>query len=211
MADEQVDTRQKFEQTFGERTGTKSIEDDNSTVGKTKTTDSAGNNATDNADAKFNKIDYRGKTIKVGEDGTQVVSTLNSAASPKDGGGNQKVTEGETYDRYRMTAKTYYDDTELHEMAVEKTNFRIKYPLVEETDANGKAQDWIYVMNRFRIKDANGKEVGRYIDNYMLHINLGLKERPKTDMSTIKDLYKITMIVNEQKITKQYNLLGDFD
>lgn len=211
MAVEQVDTRYIFDQTFGEITGTKSIEDDNSTVGKTKTTDSAGNNATDNADAKFNKIDYRGKTIKVGEDGTQVVSTLNSAASPKDGGGNQKVTEGETYDRYRMTAKTYYDNTELHEMAVNKTNFRIKYPLVEETDANGKAQDWIYVMNRFRIKNAKGKEVGRYIDNYMLHINLGLKERPKTDMSTIKDLYKITMIVNEQKITKQYNLLGDFD
>lgn len=211
MAVEQVDTRYIFDQTFGEITGTKSIKDDNSTVGKTKTTDSAGNNATDNADAKFNKIDYRGKTIKVGEDGTQVVSTLNSAASPKDGGGNQKVTEGETYDRYRMTAKTYYDNTELHEMAVEKTNFRIKYPLVEETDANGKAQDWIYVMNRFRIKDANGKEVGRYIDNYMLHINLGLKERPKTDMSTIKDLYKVTIVVNEQKITKQYNLLGDFD
>lgn len=211
MAVEQVDTRYIFDQTFGEITGTKSIKDDNSTVGKTKTTDSAGNNATDNADAKFNKIDYRGKTIKVGEDGTQVVSTLNSAASPKDGGGNQKVTEGETYDRYRMTAKTYYDNTELHEMAVNKTNFRIKYPLVEETDANGKAQDWIYVMNRFRIKNAKGKEVGRYIDNYMLHINLGLKERPKTDMSTIKDLYKITMIVNEQKITKQYNLLGDFD
>lgn len=211
MAVEQVDTRYIFDQTFGEITGTKSIEDDNSTVGKTKTTDSAGNNATDNADAKFNKIDYRGKTIKVGEDGTQVVSTLNSAASPKDGGGNQKVTEGETYDRYRMTAKTYYDNTELHEMAVNKTNFRIKYPLVEETDANGKAQDWIYVMNRFRIKDAKGKEVGRYIDNYMLHINLGLKERPKTDMSTIKDLYKVTIVVNEQKITKQYNLLGDFD
>lgn len=211
MAVEQVDTRYIFDQTFGEITGTKSIKDDNSTVGQTKTTDSAGNNATDNADAKFNTIDYRGKTNKVGEDGTQVVSYLNSAASPKDGGGNQKVTEGETYDRYRMTAKTYYDNTELHEMAVEKTNFRIKYPLVEEKDANGKAQDWIYVMNRFRIKDANGKEVGRYIDNYMLHINLGLKERPKTDMSTIKDLYKVTIVVNEQKITKQYNLLGDFD
>ena len=211
MAVEQVDTRYIFDQTFGEITGTQAIKDDNSTVGKTKTTDSAGNNATDNADAKFNTIDYRGKTNKVGEDGTQVVSYLNSAASPKDGGGNQKVTEGETYDRYRMTAKTYYDNTDLHEMAVEKTDFRIKYPLVEETDANGKAQDWIYVMNRFRIKDANGKVVGRYIDNYMLHINLGLKERPKTDMSTIKDLYKVTIVVNEQKITKQYNLLGDFD
>lgn len=211
MAVEQVDTRYIFDQTFGEITGTQSIKDDNSTVGQTKTTDSAGNNATDNADAKFNTIDYRGKTNKVGEDGTQVESNLNSAASPKDGGGNQKVTEGETYDRYRMTAKTYYDNTELHEMAVEKTNFRIKYPLVEEKDANGKAQDWIYVMNRFRIKNAKGKEVGRYIDNYMLHINLGLKERPKTDMSIIKDLYKVTIVVNEQKITKQYNLLGDFD
>ena len=211
MAVEQVDTRYIFDQTFGEITGTKSIKDDNSTVGQTKTTDSAGNNAVDNENAKFNTIDYRGETIKVGEDGLQVVSHLNSAASPKDGGGNQKVTEGETYDRYRMTAKTYYDNTDLHEMAVEKTDFRIKYPLVEETDANGKAQDWIYVMNRFRIKDDNGKEVGRYIDNYMLHINLGLKERPKTDMSTIKDLYKVTIVVNEQKITKQYNLLGDFD
>lgn len=209
MAVEQVDTRYNFDITFGEITGTKEIQDDYSTQGKTNTTDIDGENAHANDNAKYNKIDYRGS-----ESGTQIKSTLNSAASPNPTGnvkGNQKVTPGQTYERYRMTAKTYYDNTELHEMAVNKTNFRIKYPIVDETDANGKAQDWIYIMNNKRIKNESGTEVGRYIDDYMLHINLGLKERPKTDMSTLKDLYKVTMIVNEQKITKQYNVLGDLD
>ena len=209
MAVEQVDTRYNFDITFGEITGTKEIQDDYSTQGKTNTTDINGENAHANDNAKYNKINYRGI-----QSGSQIESKLNSAASPKETDkikGNQKVTPGQTYERYRMTAKTYYDNTELYEMAVNKTNFRIKYPIVDETDANGKAQDWIYIMNNKRIKNKEGKEVGRYIDDYMLHINLGLKERPKTDMSTLKDLYKVTMIVNEQKITKQYNVLGDLD
>ena len=209
MAVEQVDSRYNFDTTFGEITGTSEINDDYSTQGKTNTTDIDGENAHANDNAKYNKIEYRGAV-----NGSQVESQLNSAASPKETDtvkGNQKVTPGQTYDRYRMIAKTYYDNTELHEMSVNKTNFRIKYPLVDETDSSGKAQDWMYIMNNKRIKNSNGTEVGRYIDDYMLHINLGLKERPKTDMSTLKDLYKVTMIVNEQKITKQYNLLGDFD
>lgn len=214
MAVEQVDTRYKFDQTFGQITGESEIDsDNNSTKGITYTTDSDGKNDHENDEEIYNTINYRGGLIEIEKDSkkTQFGSQLNSAASPEDGSEeNQIVTSGK-YERYKMTAKTYYDNGELHEMSVDKTNFRIKYPLVEETDSDGKAQDWIYVMNRFRLKDDNGKEVGRYIDSYMLHINLGLKERPKTDMSTIKDLYKVTMVVNEQKITKQYNLLGDFD
>lgn len=207
MAVEQVESRYNFDRTFGEITGEEEIQDDNSTNGKTKTTDIDGYNAEDNADEKFNKISYRGKTEE-----NLMTSKLNSAASPQDGSEvNQKVTPGQEYERYRITAKTYYDNTELYEMSLRKSDYRIKYPLVEEKDAQGKAQDWIYIMNNKRIKDSSGNEVGRYIDEYMLHINLGLKERPKTDMSTLKDLYKVTMIVNEQKITKQYNLLGDFD
>lgn len=214
MAVEQVDTRYKFDQTFGQITGESEIDsNNNSTKGITYTTDSDGKNDHENDEEIYNTINYRGGLIEIEKDSkkTQFGSQLNSAASPEDGSEeNQIVTSGK-YERYKMTAKTYYDNSELHEMSVNKTNFRIKYPLVEETDSDGKAQDWIYVMNRFRLKDDKGKEVGRYIDSYMLHINLGLKERPKTDMSTIKDLYKVTMVVNEQKITKQYNLLGDFD
>lgn len=213
MAIEQIDTRVSFDTTFGEITGTKEIGDDYSTTGKTNTTDIDGTNARENDDKKFNTINYSGTTVDISgkNGGTQVVSELNSASSLTESKTNLKVSEGEKYDRYRMTAKTYYDNTELHGMSVTKSYYRIKYPLVEEKDENGKSQDWIYIMNRYKIKNEKGVVTGRYIDNYMLHINLGLEERPKTDMSTLKDLYKVTLVVNEQKITKQYNLLGDFE
>ncbi len=42
----------------------------------------------------------------------------------------------------------------------------------------------------------------------MLHINLGLKKRKETDISLLKDLYKMTIVVNEQEIVQNFNCLG---
>ena len=45
----------------------------------------------------------------------------------------------------------------------------------------------------------------------MLHINLGVKEREKTDLSLFKDLYKAEILVNEKEITKTYNKYVDVE
>ena len=45
----------------------------------------------------------------------------------------------------------------------------------------------------------------------MLHINLAVKEREKTDLSLFKDLYKAEILVNEKEITKTYNKYVDVE
>lgn len=108
---------------------------------------------------------------------------------------NKKITDKAEYARYRMSASTYYDNTDmkgLHDI----NNFRIQYPL----------EGWKYNMNGVAVQ--TGDKNKRYIAEYMLHINLGLQERAYTDMSVLKDLYKVTMVVNEQKLTKQFNSIG---
>lgn len=49
------------------------------------------------------------------------------------------------------------------------------------------------------------------IYDYMLHINLAVKEREKTDLSLFKDLYKAEIVVNEKEITKTYNKYVDVE
>ena len=51
-------------------------------------------------------------------------------------------------------------------------------------------------MNKNRTGASGGN---RYIDEYMLHINLGLRKRKETDISLIKDLYKMSVVVNDKK------------
>ncbi len=62
------------------------------------------------------------------------------------------------------------------------------------------------------IKDEKGKTTTyKTIYNYMLHINLAVKEREKADLSVFKDLYKAEIVVNEKEITKTYNKYVDVE
>jgi len=62
------------------------------------------------------------------------------------------------------------------------------------------------------IEDEDGKTTTyKTIYDYMLHINLGVKEREKADLSTFKDLYKAEILVNEKEITKTYNKYVDVE
>lgn len=100
--------------------------------------------------------------------------------------------------RYNMVASTYYNNTDTLGVSVNKEQFRIQYPV----------EGFFYVLNN----KVNGTK--RYVEEYMLHINLGLIERTETDVSLLKDLYKVTLIVNEQKMTKEFNPYGtttDYD
>lgn len=62
------------------------------------------------------------------------------------------------------------------------------------------------------VENEDGKTTTyKTIYNYMLHINLGVKEREKADLSTFKDLYKAEILVNEKEITKTYNKYVDVE
>lgn len=193
MAVEEVHDRYVFDQTFGEITGNSSI-NNGVTTGITNTTDVDGENTVANTGTiSYYKGNYSNtdEANKNGGSGV-VVSKLNSAAQ-NPSNTNQKVTSGSGYERYRMVASTYYNDTDTHGMKVTKSNFRIQYPL----------EGWTYKMNR---KVSGSK---RYINDYMLHINLGLMGRATTDVSVLKDLYKMTVVVNEQEMVQEFNSLGD--
>ena len=189
MAVEEVVDRYAFDQSFGEITGEKPIKDDDSTNGLTYTTDEngVGKGASGN-------LNYYGKKTTATNDTTFIDSKLESPAQNQDNE-NKKITDKAEYARYRMSASTYYDNTDMKGLH-DRNNFRIQYPL----------EGWKYNMNGVAVQ--TGDKNKRYIAEYMLHINLGLQGRAYTDMSVLKDLYKVTMVVNEQKLTKQFNSIG---
>lgn len=172
MAVEKSADRAKFDQSFGEITGSEAIKSDNSTNGITHTTNANGTGANGNKALK-----YTGASS-----GGMIASTLDSPAKSTDPKNNKKMNTS-YYTRFKMTASTFYEG---------KADYQIKYPLEKK-----------YVMNAYK----SGSK--RYISDYMLHINLGLQRRATTDVSTVKDLYKATLVVNEQKLTKQFNVVGE--
>ena len=198
MAVETVHDRLAFDESFGVITGNSSIENDLSTTGITRTTNEVGQ---DVSGSRNGEVLYNGES-----ENNRVTSELDSAAL-LDGNNvlkNDVVTPGTNYERYRMTARTYYDsdpdynrnnNNDNHGVSTNFANFRTQYPVEGTT----------YVLNTY--KDGNK----RYIAEYMLHINLGLEKRTETDVSLLKDLYKVTLVVNEQKITKRYNSLPNID
>ncbi len=97
-------------------------------------------------------------------------------------------------DQYKMTATT--------------GNTGVYYP-VDNKISVSEADD---VKELSVLNDEKGKTTTyKTIYNYMLHINLAVKEREKTDLSLFKDLYKAEMIVNEKEITKTYNKYVDVE
>lgn len=189
MAVETVHDRLAFDMTFGQITGDSAIGKDLKTNGTTVTTNANGEVIRNDARGEIN---YNG-TQETFADTKRVTSKLDSAAQYN---GNEFIKNSPVtgnYSRYKMTARTYYDadtdTTDNHGVSTSYNNFRIQYPL----------GGYSYVMNAYK----NGDK--RYIGEYMLHINLGLEKRTETDVSLIKDLYKVTLVVNEQKITKQFN------
>ena len=172
MAVEKSADRAKFDQSFGEITGSESIKSNNSTNGITHTTNANGTGASGSKALK-----YTGSSS-----GGMIASTLDSPAKSTDPKNNKKMNTS-YYTRFKMTASTFYEG---------KADYQIKYPLEKK-----------YVMNAYK----SGSK--RYISDYMLHINLGLQRRATTDVSTVKDLYKATLVVNEQKLTKQFNVVGE--
>lgn len=185
----EVEERKKFDESFGEITGDSPM-DGIITNGKTITTDSDGNPAGEEKELIY---EVRPSTeINNPEEQHAVISRLDEPMNEDDRGKQQqKFTDKEYYDRFRLKATTYYNDTPTYGCEMEPDSFRTKYP-----------KNKIYWMDNLKFGETH------LIDEYMRHLNLGLIKRPETDLSTIKDLYKVTVVVNEQKQVYKFNPYG---
>ena len=97
---------------------------------------------------------------------------------------------------------------EQYKMRATTGNTGIYYPVDNKISVDS-ADD---VIELSVVENEKGRNVTyKTIYDYMMHINLAVKEREKTDLSLFKDLYKAEILVNEKEITKTYNKYIDVE
>ncbi len=183
------------------------------TFGKDKMSGAEGGNTTNGQSTSVDDIKYNGKSqdddsAKCEEDkngATMIRSEFESAAT-KDHKDMEAGWEGTRYyNDYGLKSYTYYTGS-TEATGADKKEYQIMFPMSDKGIQYG-AGDVIYTLNNIR-PDGNGVGKTRYINEYMLHINLGLQQRKESDISLIKDLYKMTIVVNEQEVVQNFNCLG---
>lgn len=177
MAVESVNSRYAFDTKFGEIRGKDELDANLSTTGLAVKTNILG---TTTNESSTKEIKYNGTQ---GTNPELITSKLDTPGNIDDPSSNKKA-DG----IYAISTSTYCGDDDTHGITVNKENYRILFPVGNVT---------VYYMNK-------GKHQ-RYIEKYMLHINLGLKQRDEVDISLQKDLYKATLVLNGQKVVKEYN------
>ena len=164
----------------------------------------------DNFNKKFTEIygkedmDDNGNTVgeAKGEDGTYELNYTSEEykLSEEDGNSRRISTlttrndEGYIIDQYKMPASTGAAG--------------LLYPFEDEISLE-TADD----VEEISVKEEDNVTITTYraIYDYMLHINLGLRERDEADLGVAKDLYKAQVVVNEKSLTYKYNTLYDFE
>ena len=97
---------------------------------------------------------------------------------------------------------------EQYKMRATTGNTGVYYPVDNKISVDS-ADD---VIELSVVENERGRTVTyKTIYDYMMHINLAVKEREKTDLSLFKDLYKAEILVNEKEITKTYNKYIDVE
>lgn len=175
MAVETVNSRYKMNTKFGEIIGKEQLANDLTTTGQAVPTDIDGKNPKYD---KANDITYTGTE---NTSPSSITSILNAPGNVSDPSQSSKAKG-----IYAIKASTYYDDSDTGDISVNRDDYRCLYPM----------EGTVYTMN---------KKNQRYIAKYMEHINLGLKKRNEVDISLQKDLYKVTLVVNGQKVVKKYD------
>lgn len=112
----------------------------------------------------------------------------------------------------RLSTLTVLDQNEhiieQYKMRATTGNTGVYYPVDNKISVDS-ADD---VIELSVIENEKGRTVTyKTIYDYMMHINLAVKEREKTDLSLFKDLYKAEILVNEKEITKTYNKYIDVE
>ncbi len=166
------------------------------------------------SESKEVDIKYNGKTQKDTDvpderasdrNGAEMIRSEFESAATEDHENMRSGWEGsDYYQQYNLKSYTYYNGS-TGETKANSKDYKIMFPMSDKGTNYGSG-DVVYTLNKKRTGNAVGNK--RYIDEYMLHINLGLQKRKETDISLLKDLYKMTVVVNEQELVKNYNNLG---
>lgn len=185
MAVESVNSRYAFDTKFGEIRGKDELDANLSTTGLAVKTNILG---TTTNESSTKEIKYNGTQ---GTNPELITSKLDTPGNTNNPTNNEKATGD--YAVYAIKASTYYGSDDTHTINVDPANYRILYPM----------EGTRYVLNKW--KDTGTDTKPRYVAEYMKHINLGLKQRDEVDISLQKDLYKATLVLNGQKVVKEYN------
>ncbi len=183
--------------------------------GKDKMQGDTGGNTTSGKSTSVSEIKYNGKKQDDSEAETEedkngaemIRSEFESAATEDHKDMRDNWERSDYYQNYNLKSYTYYTGS-TEATGADKKEYQIMFPMSDKGINYGDG-DIVYTLNKHR-PDGNSPAVGdkRYIDEYMLHINLGLQKRKETDISLIKDLYKVTIVVNEQEVVQNFNCLG---
>ncbi len=136
-------------------------------------------------DGKTYKLEYTSKEYKLSPESTDSrrISTLTTTNK-----------DGYILDQYKMNAST--------------GKAGLVYPF-----ANKISIETADNVQELSVKIEDGIKMTTYktLYEYMLHINLAVKERDEADLAVGKDLYKAQLVVNEKALTYKYNTLYDFE
>ncbi len=173
MAIETVKDRDTFNKRFSEISGSKPIDDNGNTEGKSKGED------------KEYRLDYTSEEYKLSKNSDKSRRISKLTTTDKD---------GYILEQFKMKAST--------------GNAGIVYPFANKISIE-TADD----VEELSVKIEDGIKVTTYktLYEYMLHINLAVKERDEADLAVGKDLYKAQIVVNEKSLTYKYNTLYDFE
>ncbi len=158
---------------------------------------------------KFSEI-YGGKAIDKNGDTTGYAKNGNNTL--KLDYTSEEYTSPDNSNKRRLSTLTTLDKNEhiieQYKMTATTGNTGIYFPVNHKISLD-TADD---VVELSVIENEDGKTTTyKTIYDYMLHINFGVKQREKADLSVFKDLYKAEILVNEKEITKTYNKYRDVE
>ena len=150
-----------------------------------------------------NAIDGNGNTVGYSRGGDEVLKLDYTS---------KEFSLPNNENKRRLSTLTVLDNEEhiieQYKMRATTGNTGVYYPVDNKISVDS-ADD---VVELSVIENEKGKTTTyKTIYDYMMHINLAVKEREKTDLSLFKDLYKAEILVNEKEITKTYNKYIDVE
>ncbi len=137
------------------------------------------------------QIDYKGESET---NGASMIKSKFVSGATTDHENMQSGWEKTYYDRYCMRKHIHIiQRVQVLLQGQMQQDYQIYYPFDDEGKSYTSGGEIRYIMNKNRTGASGGN---RYIDEYMLHINLGCKKKKKeADISLIKDLYKMSVVV----------------
>lgn len=190
---ETYDERHAFDTKFTEIYGKEDMQTDGTTKGAASNPDSENSENSEELELNYTSADQGFDTDPTGEADSE--NTTDNAETRKVSTLVTKDNDGYILDQYGMKARTSTAGLLLpYEDRIHVEDKKEDIPL-EYIDTGAEGQFTYY----------------KPINEYFSHINLGLVNRDKVDVSVSQDLYKAGITVNQDDLTYKYSALIDLE